>query len=190
MNLIILRLHIFSQWHTLIKRGYQVPNGWPDDTLEQEYNNAMKTIGVEHSYLYDFDVRTLDAMTEVRDLLYHVWHNFGPDVAYVPWNMSRHQDHRNVGQCSYEVSWRTTADLFMYVVPNDYLGFVPNVYSILENKHYQKKLETLGCYRSQIWVRPWFTNNLIDSHARAFAVFAKGEDCHVEPFMQVKRILT
>lgn len=178
------------QWHTLISGNYRVPEGWPEDSLEREYENAMKVMGIENFHLHDFVVDTLDAVTGIRHLLYQIWQDFQPDVTYVPWKGSRHQDHRAVGQCSYEVSWRSNADSFMYVVPNDYLGFVPNTYSILDSRFYQKKLEVLAAYRSQVFLRPWFTNNLIDSHSRAFAVFAKGEDCHVEPFIQVKRLLT
>ena len=177
------------QWHTLIRRGYRLPKDWPDDTLEREFEFAMAELGIQDYHLHDFKVDTLDAITGIRDKLYNIWHDFNPDVAYIPWNGSRHQDHKAVGEASLQVSWRTTADVFMYVVVNDYLGFVPNTYSILADRFYRKKLLVLQCYRSQLHMRPWFTNTLIESHARAFAIFAKGENSHIEPFIQAKRVL-
>ena len=177
------------QWHTLIRRGYRLPEGWPDDALEREFEFAMAELGIQDYHLHDFKVDTLDAITGIRDKLYNIWHDFNPDVAYIPWSGSRHQDHRAVGEACLQVSWRTTADVFMYVVVNDYLGFVPNTYSILADRFYRKKLLVLQCYRSQVHMRPWFTDTLIESHARAFAIFSKGENSHIEPFIQAKRVL-
>jgi len=178
------------QWHTLVRRGYQLPENWPLDTLELEFQFAMAELGIEDYHLHDFKVDTLDAaITAIRDKLYKLWHDFDPDMAYIPWNGSRHQDHKAVGEAALQVSWRTTADVFMYVVVNDYLGFVPNTYSILADRYYRKKLLVLQCYRSQLHMRPWFTETLVESHARAFAIFAEGENSHIEPFIQAKRVL-
>lgn len=177
------------EWHTLIGQGYRVPDGWDDDVLRDEFRQAMFELGVEDHYLYDYPVDVIDRESGVRDHLYKIWHSYKPDIAYVPWSASRHQDHRTVGQYAYEVSWGSLTDIRVYVVPNDYLGFVPTVSSLISDEYYDTKLRALSCYKSQYELRHWYNDELLDNFSKAFAVFASGTDEHVEPFQQLKRVL-
>ena len=95
------------QWHTFITKGYTVPKGWSPDVLIKEAQYARSILGIKDYTFYDFKVDTLDRATELRDLIYKIWKDFDPDVAYVPLRQSRHQDHRAIGDFAYQVSCRS-----------------------------------------------------------------------------------
>jgi LmbE family N-acetylglucosaminyl deacetylase len=178
-------------WHTLIGKGYKVPDGWRWYVLQEEFQEAMLVLGVDNYQLYDFDVDTVEEhIHRLRDQIYRIWKYVDPDVAYIPWSGSRHQDHAVVGKCAEQVSWRSRAEILQYVVPNDYLGFVPNTFSSVSEEHFKKKLEAIQCYASQFLLRPWFSTVLLMNHAKAFSVFSKGKaEEYVEPFLQTRRLV-
>jgi LmbE family N-acetylglucosaminyl deacetylase len=176
-------------WHTLIGEGYRVPDGWRKDVLKEEFQEAMLVLGVDNYHLYDFHVDVTENIQDIRDQIYRIWKHTDPDIAYVPWSGSRHQDHSVVGKCAEQVGWQSGAELLQYFVPNDWHGFKPNTYKIVSEKHFKRKLEAIICYRSQFKMRDWFTEKLLINIAQAFSVFAKGNSGeYVEPFLQTRRI--
>lgn len=176
-------------WHTLIGEGYKVPDGWRSYVLKEEFQEAMLVLGVEDYHLYDFHVDVTENIHSIRDQLFHIWMDADPDIAYVPWSGSRHQDHSVVGKCAGQVGWQSGAEIQEYVVPNDYLGFVPNTFSLVSDEDFKRKLAAIQCYASQFALRPWFSSTLLMNHAKAFAVFADGgANKYVEPFFQTRRI--
>ena len=178
------------QWHTMIGKGYRVPEQWAPQSLRIEYKNAMQQLGVKDSRLYGFSVDTADMMPEIRDLMYKRWHTFDPDIAYVPWKGSRHQDHRAVGDFASQISWRTNADVFAFPVVNDIAGFTPNVFSPIDDDAFIVKMDTLAEFKSQFVLRPWFSLDLVASYMASYAPFVIGsEEDYVEPFEQVKRVI-
>ena len=100
----------------------------------------------------------------------------------------RHQDHRN---CSYAVSSaaRKVPEIFLFQGPSTKVSFEPHYYIELFDKHINKKIESMSCYKSQIkkgivnldWVRSLaringYTNN--KKYAEAFSInhmFREGE---------------
>lgn len=177
------------QWHTFIGNGYRVPEGWSPRTLQDEHKNAMKALGVKDSHLYSYRVDTGDVTTEIRDLMFKRWHTFDPDIAYVPWRGSRHQDHRAIGGFAYQVSWRTNADVLAYPVVNDIAGFTPNVFSPIDDEAFLAKMEALGQFKSQFELRSWFSIDLVAAYMETYAQFINGDVQYVEPFEQVKRVI-
>lgn len=178
------------QWHTFISEGYKVPDGWAPDVLIKEAQAARAYLGVKDYTFYDFTVDTLDRATELRDLIFHIWHNFEPDIAYVPLRRSRHQDHRAIGDYAWQVAWRSHADIFAYPVLNDFDDFTPNVFSLIGSEALQAKILALEAYHSQFKLRAWFTIDLVRAFMQKYAVFVDGDYTYVEPFEQVKRVLT
>lgn len=177
------------QWHTLIGHGYRVPNKWPLNTLADEFVDAMAVFGIEDYELHNFNVDTLDRITELRNTLFRIWKNYDPDIAYVHWAGSRHQDHRAVGDCARQVSWRSKADVRAYSVLNDFDGFRPTVFSVLTLRQLEKKKLVIGCYKSQFELRRWFTEDLIMAHSRSFGIFADSGSGHAEVFEQIRRVV-
>ena len=148
-------------WHTIVSGGYSVPEEWSTYTLQKEFEEAMATLGLKKYKLHDFNVDTLDRITSLRDTIFRLWHDIEPDVAYVPWRFSRHQDHRSVGDCAYQVSWGSKTDIRAYTVPNDFDGFRPSVFSELTQQEFVKKMDVIHCYKSQFASRKWFTDNAL-----------------------------
>ena len=177
------------EWHTFIGKGYRVPKTWPEYSLVLEHRSAMKVLGVETYYCYPYRVDMADVITQVRSHLFRIWHDFKPDVAYVPWAGSRHQDHRAIGDFARQVSWRSDADVFAYPVTNDFSGFAPTVFSVISEDRCLLKLQAVEQFASQFVLRPWFTLDLIESFMRTYAQFAGDGVRFVEPFEQVRRTL-
>ena len=177
------------RWHTFITKGYRVPKGWAPDVLTKEAQVARSLLGVKDYTFYDFSVDTLDhKSTELRDLIFHIWHDFDPDIAYIPLRTSRHQDHRAVGDFAFQVSWRSHADILAYPVVNDFEGFRPNVFSLIGPEALGAKILALEVYQSQFKLRSWFTIDLVRAFMQKYAVFTN-TNAYVEPFEQVKRVL-
>lgn len=174
-------------WHTLISNGYAVPIDWSRDTLTDEFEQAMNTLGVEDHVLYDFSVDTLDRITTLRDTIYRIWKDYEPDIAYVPWRGSRHQDHRAVADCVYQVSWRGKTDVRAYALPNDLGGFNPSIYSPLTKKEYRKKMLALKCYKSQYHLRSWFSDEMLSAFMRSWGAYVN--DRPTEIFEQLRRVI-
>lgn len=177
------------QWHTFITKGYTVPNGWTPEVLIHEAQHARLVLGIKDYTFYDYKVDTLDRATELRDLIFHIWHDFEPDIAYIPLRRSRHQDHRAVGDYTWQVSWRSHADIFAYPVLNDFDDFAPNVFSLIDSDALEAKIQAVNCFRSQFKLRPWFTLEVVRNFMQHYAVFVDGDHSYVEPFEQVKRVL-
>ena len=177
------------QWHTFITKGYRVPEGWETDMLTIEHQRAMEALEVKDYFLYDYTVDTLDRTTDLRDLIFKIWHDFGPDMAYIPLRQSRHQDHRAVGDFAHQVSWRTHADVLAYPIFNDFEDFKPNVFSIIDEEALAVKMAAINQYHSQYELRSWFSAGLVRSFMRTYSVFTDGSTAHVEPFEQVKRVI-
>lgn len=177
------------QWHTFVGKGYRVPEGWAKDSLAIEYENAMGVLGVGDHFLYNYKVDTADKTTELRNLIHMIWHNFKPDIAYVPWAKSRHQDHRAIGDFAHQVSWRSNADVLAYPVVNDIEGFSPTVFAPIDNKTMDIKLKALEQFESQFVLRPWFRLDLIESFMHTYAQFVDTLLQYAEPFEQVRRTI-
>jgi LmbE family N-acetylglucosaminyl deacetylase len=159
------------QWHTFIGTGYRLPKGWPPDTLEIEQRNAMKLLRVNDYKLWDFEVDKLDINPLARDTAFAIWQDFDPDIAYVPWRGSRHQDHRALGDFVYQVSWRSHADVLAYSVFNDCSGFKPNVFSLLDDEAVLAKLNAISEFKSQFELRSWFNTDALAAFMESYSVF-------------------
>lgn len=189
------------QWHTMVGNGYEVPQAWPKDTLAQEFVQSMKTIGIDGVgdwRLHLFKLNQLDTTRPEegdskgpRDVVFEIWRDFNPDVAYVPWRGSRHQDHRALADYSYQVSWGRNTDIRAYAVANDMIGFIPTVFSPLVQDEHDVKMDALDCYLSQKVLRSWFTRELADAFMRSYVPFVnlKPRPQYVEAFEQVKRVV-
>lgn len=176
------------QWHTFIGNGYSVPENWAPNSLGAEHKKAMDVLGVTDYYLYDYNLGILDMTSGLRNLIFKIWHDFDPDIAYVPWRKSRHQDHRTVGDFACQVSWRTSADVLAYTVLNDFSGFNPTVFSSIDENTWSIKLKALEQFKSQFILRSWFTSDLTKTFMQDYAVFINN-NAYVEPFEQIKRVI-
>ena len=127
-----------------------VPKGYPRDHLRTEVKDATAALGIPAKRLKigNFEVRDfpehrqclLDEMICLRDEL-------KPDVVFLPSKHDIHQDHATVHAEGLRAFKGTT--MLGYEVPWNNLVFETTAFVRLDDRHVDKKIEALKCYRSQ-----------------------------------------
>lgn len=110
---------------------------------------SVVTHAFRDSYFPSQYAEIKDAFEALRDLA-------DPDLIFTHHRFDRHQDHRLVGELTWNAFRRHL--IFEYEIPK-YEGdlVTPNVYVSLEPSQIERKIRTLlGAYRSQR-AKPWFT---------------------------------
>jgi len=123
---------------------------FPENIMEMEVREATKVLGIseEHLTILDFPVRhfqeqrqeILDAVIELRDKL-------APDWILVPSPNDIHQDHQVIAQEGLRAFKRHT--LLGYEEPWNNIVFETRCFIPLQERHIERKIEALKCYRSQ-----------------------------------------
>ena len=127
-----------------------LPPGFPPDTLEREVREASRTIGLADDALtvHDFEVRTFPAVRqEILELLIEVARTVEPDVVLAPSVGDIHQDHGVIAAEALRAFKRTT--LLAYEIPWNTFRFHRQAYVLLQDRHLERKVQALACYRSQ-----------------------------------------
>jgi len=127
-----------------------VPKGFRRDVLRREVQEATKVLGIPAKRLHTmkFQVRKfpehrqelLDEMIRLRDAI-------APDVVFLPSKHDVHQDHAQVHDEGLRAFKGTT--MLGYEVPWNNLVFETTAFVRLDDRHVDKKIEALKCYRSQ-----------------------------------------
>jgi len=148
-----------------------VPPGFKKDTLKNECKNATKIIGIspERVTLFNYTVRTfpmhrqkiLDDMIKIRDKI-------KPDVVMVPSSHDTHQDHQTISQEALR-AFKKTSSIWGFEHPWNNLTFTNDIFIKLEERHIQRKIESLKMYTSQE-KRTYFEENYVKSLARTRGV--------------------
>lgn len=124
----------------------------------------------------------------IKDRLEQIRAEFEPDVVLTHWRGDRHQDHRTLG----ELSWNTFRDevILEYEIPKwDGDMGAPNVFVCASEAHAQKKVETLiRCYESQAG-RDWFTEDLFYALMRIRGMECRSPSRLAEAFYASKLLL-
>lgn len=127
-----------------------VPEGFPKDILKHEVREATGIIGIPESDLlvYDFEVRTFPTVRQ--DLLEEMivlQQELDPDCVLMPALIDLHQDHKTIAEEGLRAFKRTT--VMAYEIPWNNLNFNHQAYVQLEERHVEKKVQALACYKSQ-----------------------------------------
>lgn len=127
-----------------------VPSEFPRNILETEVKEATTTLGIPASNLiiYRYQVRRLPQVRqEILENLIVLKKEINPDLVLLPSKYDLHQDHSQVSQ----EGLRAFKDrcLLGYEVPWNNLTFQTLAFVILDERHVQKKIDALACYRSQ-----------------------------------------
>jgi len=125
-----------------------VPPEFPPDILSKEVKAATKILGIDSPILCNFEVREFPRLRqEILDELIRLRNKIRPDVVFAPSRYDTHQDHKttieevmrafkNCTILGYEQPWNN--------ITFNTLAFIP-----LEQDHVQKKIDALGCYKTQ-----------------------------------------
>jgi len=127
-----------------------LPPGWPDDTLVKEIVAATRILGVsqEHLEVLDFKVRHMPQhRQEILEFMVQLKRTLEPDIVLLPSLNDTHQDHHQIAQEGFR-AFKTTC-MLGYEMPWNNLEFRTTAFSVLDERHVQKKAEAMKCYKSQ-----------------------------------------
>lgn len=147
-----------------------VPEGLPQDILEQEVREATKRLGIRSSNLiiYGFEVRKLNYVRQdVLEELIKLKQEINPDLVFLPSPNDLHQDHNTVSMEGMRAFKQTS--LLGYEIPWNNLTFHNQCFITLNRNHVDQKLFALNAYNSQK-TRYYSTEEYILSLARTRGV--------------------
>jgi len=128
-----------------------VPKGLPKDILLTEVKNASAVLGIKkHNLLiYRYPVRKFaHYRQEILEDLVQLNRDIQPDLVIMPSKHDLHQDHFTIATEGLRAFKFTS--LLGYEMPWNNITFETRSFIYLEERHVEKKLESLKCYRSQI----------------------------------------
>jgi LmbE family N-acetylglucosaminyl deacetylase len=143
---------------------------FPEDILITEVKAATKTLGIkpENLILFDYEVRTFNYhRQEILDDLIKLRGEINPDLVLMPSINDIHQDHKTImeeGLRAFKFK-----SILCYEMPWNNLNFNTTCFSILEQRHLDKKMEALEQYQSQAH-RPYANPEFIKGLAIARGV--------------------
>ena len=127
-----------------------VPPEFPSDVLRREVREAMSVLGIaeDHLRIGDFEVRDFPHQRqEILDTMIRLRDELQPDVVFLPSRHDIHQDHATVHDEGLRAFKGTT--MLGYEVPWNNLVFETTAFVRLEDRHVERKIAALSCYRSQ-----------------------------------------
>ena len=152
-----------------------VPGGLPDDILLQEAQQAIQVLGLkqENVEIHRFEARTFPAhRQEILELLVSLRDRIQPDVVLMPSLQDMHQDHRTIAEEGFRAFKYIT--ILGYELPWNVLESRPSLFVALERRHLDKKVEAIGCYKSQ-WGRNYASEEFTHGLARAKGIQSNSE---------------
>jgi LmbE family N-acetylglucosaminyl deacetylase len=127
-----------------------LPTGYPKDTLIQEVTAATAVLGVpnENLFVYDFPVRHFPSnRQEILQKMIDLRKKIAPKLVLCPSLNDVHQDHQTIAQEALRCFKRQS--ILCYEEPWNNINFSTDCFIHLDKHHLDRKIEALGCYRSQ-----------------------------------------
>jgi N-acetylglucosamine malate deacetylase 1 len=135
------------------------------DTLKNEVINATNKIGIprENLIIFNYQVRKLNyKRQEILEDLVKLKKKIKFDLIFLPSLHDIHQDHTTIAEEGLR-AFKTHRILGYELIWNN-LSFDTTSFSILEEKHINKKIDALKEYKSQ-YGRPYMSDEFIKSLA-------------------------
>ncbi len=127
-----------------------VPYGFREKELEFELREATQVLGIQpdHLFIHPFPVRhfTLHRQDILQSIL-DAKNEIGPDLVFMPCVNDIHQDHQVVAMEGLRAYKGNT--ILSYEMPWNNLTIETSAFIVLEERHLEKKLAALACYKSQ-----------------------------------------
>jgi len=154
----------------------------PEDTLVKEIKSAMKVLGVckEKLLIYNYPVRKFSYnRQDILEDLVKLKKELNLEVIFLPSPHDLHQDHTTISQEGIRAF--KTHSILGYELPWNNISFQTQCFSVLEERHIERKIEALHCYKSQMkreYLNPDFIRGLAivrgtqikEKYAEAFEV--------------------
>lgn len=128
-----------------------VPKGLPKDILLKEVKKASRVLGIkpENLLIYRYQVRKFaQYRQEILEDLVKLKKQVDPDLVLMPSMFDLHQDHATIANEGLRAF--KFCSILGYEMPWNNITFTNDSFIYLEERHLEKKMEALRCYRSQI----------------------------------------
>ena len=136
-----------------------------EGVLEDELLKATEKLGIHRGDVLclSHKVRTFTYHRQrILDDLYNLNKQIKPDIVFAPPIHDLHQDHKVIAEEAQRVFKRTT--LLSYELPWNNMSFNTSAFVVLDERHLDKKLHALRCYKSQDH-KEYFAQDFIKSMA-------------------------
>ena len=147
-----------------------VPEGLPKNILEVEWNKSMESLGIPESnrHLFGFPVRFFPQhRQEILEHLIKFRDGLKPDLVFLPSRDDLHQDHQVIALEGLRAFKGTS--ILGYEIPWNNILFETRSFIHLQERHVQRKIDALECYKSQSF-RGYANREFIFSLARTRGV--------------------
>jgi LmbE family N-acetylglucosaminyl deacetylase len=147
-----------------------VPDGLPKDILKTEVKAATRILGIapDNLIIFNYEVRKLNYVRqEILESLIELRRNNKFDLVFIPSLHDIHQDHTTIAQEGLRAFKNIT--ILGYELIWNNLQFNTECFSLLEEHHIHKKIESLAAYASQGF-RDYLSPDFIRSLARTRGV--------------------
>ncbi len=127
-----------------------VPEGLPKDILLKEVKASSKVLEIpeDHLLIYRYPVRKFaHHRQDILEDLVQLNRNIKPDLVLMPSAHDLHQDHYTIAVEGLRAFKFTS--VLAYEMPWNNINFETRAFVYLEERHINKKLESVKCYRSQ-----------------------------------------
>jgi LmbE family N-acetylglucosaminyl deacetylase len=127
-----------------------VPEGLPKDILLKEVQASSKVLGIkdENLLIYRYPVRKFEHYRQdILEDLVKLKNDLQPDLVLMPSAHDLHQDHYTIAIEGLRAFKFTS--ILGYEMPWNNINFSTTSFVYLEERHVNKKLESVRCYRSQ-----------------------------------------
>ncbi len=128
-----------------------IPEGRPKDILKKEIQEAVKVLGMKkrNLILLDYPVREFPGYRQqILEDMIKLGEELKPELVLLPSTQDTHQDHQTVSQEGFRAFKKIS--IIGYEMPYNNLNFSTNLFVTLEEKHMDRKIAALKCYKSQL----------------------------------------
>ncbi len=128
-----------------------VPEGFAKDALVHEVRAATVALGIplQNLMVRSYPVRKFpDYRQEILEDMVKIRAEIRPDLVFLPCDQDIHQDHHVIA--AEGVRAFKSATILAYEVPWNNLTMNFTALMILEERHVQRKLAALACYKTQL----------------------------------------
>lgn len=145
-----------------------VPEGLPNDILKEELYCATNVLGIgkENIIIYNYPVRRFyEYRQEILENMLDLNRKISPGIVMMPSPHDTHQDHTVIAAEGMRAFKHTC--LLAYEEPWNNFTFNYQTFITLERHHIDRKIEALGCYKSQAnrsYCKENFINGLALTH--------------------------
>lgn len=145
-----------------------LPEGLPEDTLKKELLVATGVLGIkkENVITLNYPVRDFPKYRQdILDDMIRLSKDVKPHLVIMPSINDIHQDHHTVASEAMRAFKKVS--LLGYELPWNNFSFRNQVFSSLEERHIEKKIESTKCYKSQYgrdYLNPDYVKGVMRAH--------------------------